>query len=160
MDLPKLTGNRASTATLVRIPYLSGLSDVDNFLHSTYQVAIWSTIETGIAISASSLATLRPLFRQFLEVTKLPSSATRAGYQRQGGRESTAFKLGSFDQKNTGVTTIIRAGSINTIQRDSDSSERRKSEGLSRKQHLTTYERNESSDWGRGITKTTVISNV
>lgn len=36
---------------------------VDNCQDSTYQIAIWSVVETGLGITASSLFTLRPLFR-------------------------------------------------------------------------------------------------
>jgi hypothetical protein len=36
-------------------------------LDSTYQIAIWSVVETGLAILAGSLITLRPLFRWFLD---------------------------------------------------------------------------------------------
>jgi hypothetical protein len=53
-----------STATIVRIPYISGLNDIPDFLYSTIDVAIWSTCETGIGLAASAGATLRPLLRQ------------------------------------------------------------------------------------------------
>lgn len=43
----------------------AGLTSLD----STYQIAIWSIIETGLAIVAGSLITLRPLFRWFLDGT-------------------------------------------------------------------------------------------
>jgi hypothetical protein len=35
-----------------------------DFLYATVDVAIWSDIEQGLAITAGSLATLRPLYRQ------------------------------------------------------------------------------------------------
>lgn len=41
----------------------TNLSDLD----STYQIAIWSILETSLGIIAGSLATLRPLFRWFLD---------------------------------------------------------------------------------------------
>ncbi|KAJ5216651.1 uncharacterized protein N7498_003058 [Penicillium cinerascens] len=55
-------GAIASVAVIVRIPFLRFYADT-NFLQSTYQIAIWSVIETGLGITASSLFTLRPLFR-------------------------------------------------------------------------------------------------
>jgi hypothetical protein len=41
----------------------ANLDDLD----STYQIAIWSILETGLGIIAGSLVTLRPLFRWFLD---------------------------------------------------------------------------------------------
>ncbi|TGZ77567.1 hypothetical protein EX30DRAFT_293448, partial [Ascodesmis nigricans] len=52
-----------STATVVRLPYLHALRDVDDFLWGTTDMAIWSTVEPGIGITAGCMATLRPLFR-------------------------------------------------------------------------------------------------
>ncbi|RFU71754.1 integral membrane family [Trichoderma arundinaceum] len=55
--------NSASIATLIRIKYLSVLQDTDDLLFSATQVMIWTIIEPGVAIVASSLATIRPLLR-------------------------------------------------------------------------------------------------
>lgn len=38
-----------------------------NLAGKTYQIAIWSVIETGLGITAGSLITLRPLFRWLLD---------------------------------------------------------------------------------------------
>ncbi|KAL4792187.1 hypothetical protein BDV19DRAFT_392359 [Aspergillus venezuelensis] len=65
-------GAIASVAVVIRLPYLKHYSDID-FLYSTYQIAVWSVIETGLAIIAGSLITLRPLFRWFLDHSS-PSS--------------------------------------------------------------------------------------
>ncbi|PWY85540.1 pectinesterase precursor [Aspergillus eucalypticola CBS 122712] len=59
-------GAIASVAVVIRLPYLKHYADAD-FLYSTYQIAIWSVMETGLAIIAGSLITLRPLFRWFLD---------------------------------------------------------------------------------------------
>ncbi|EME40870.1 hypothetical protein DOTSEDRAFT_137132 [Dothistroma septosporum NZE10] len=66
----------ASIATIARIPYIHTLSNKDDFLYVTSDVAIWSCTETGLAITACCCATLRPLFRRLLDRTKLPSSRT------------------------------------------------------------------------------------
>ncbi|KAJ5573846.1 uncharacterized protein N7459_008273 [Penicillium hispanicum] len=50
-------GAIASVAVVIRLP----------FLDSTYQIALWSDVETGLGIIAGSLITLRPLFRWFLD---------------------------------------------------------------------------------------------
>lgn len=50
---------------MIRIPYVKDLSNQEDFLYATTDVAIRSTSETGIGIAAFSIATLRPLFRTF-----------------------------------------------------------------------------------------------
>lgn len=52
----------ASVAVTVRMAYLMKFKS-DDFLWDTLDVAIWSVIEPGLAITAGSLATLRPLYR-------------------------------------------------------------------------------------------------
>lgn len=55
-----------STGTVVRMFYIHTLMDGPDFLYSTTDVAIWSTVEPGIGIAAGSIACLRPLFRVWL----------------------------------------------------------------------------------------------
>ncbi|EFQ26927.1 uncharacterized protein GLRG_02098 [Colletotrichum graminicola M1.001] len=57
-----MMGCVASSAVLVRFGFLMHLKDPD-FLWSTLDIAIWSSVEQGLAITAGSLATLRPLLR-------------------------------------------------------------------------------------------------
>ncbi|KAG9251862.1 uncharacterized protein F5Z01DRAFT_253947 [Emericellopsis atlantica] len=52
----------ASAAVVVRFPYVMKFKDPD-FLWATVDIAIWSCTEQGLAITAGSLATLRPLLR-------------------------------------------------------------------------------------------------
>ncbi|KAF2704937.1 hypothetical protein K504DRAFT_104160 [Pleomassaria siparia CBS 279.74] len=60
--IPLLTmGCIASSAVIARLPYLSMFNSPD-FLWDTFDIAIWSSVEQGLAITAGSLATLRPLF--------------------------------------------------------------------------------------------------
>ncbi|KAJ5906073.1 uncharacterized protein N7473_002989 [Penicillium subrubescens] len=59
-------GAIASVAVIIRLPFLQYYADTD-FLRNTYQIAIWSVIETGLGITAGSLITLRPLFRWLLD---------------------------------------------------------------------------------------------
>ncbi|KAG5810166.1 hypothetical protein H9Q74_005346 [Fusarium xylarioides] len=115
-------GAIASSATIIRFPYLYSLTDIDDFLYSTSDVAIWSTVETGLGITASAVATLRPLLRNFLGHG---SSADGQGnsarpWQRTGSNHPTGGYLRSHGQngeevfdlhdnagKRIGVTTII-----------------------------------------------------
>ncbi|PYH94504.1 hypothetical protein BO71DRAFT_353291 [Aspergillus ellipticus CBS 707.79] len=66
-------GAIASVAVIIRIPYLHTYTDPE-FLYATYQITIWSIIETGIGLTAGSLATLRALFRWFLDGSRYASS--------------------------------------------------------------------------------------
>ncbi|XWW93009.1 hypothetical protein V2A60_000937 [Cordyceps javanica] len=52
----------ASVAVFVRVAYLHTFYDAD-FLWATTDIAIWSTIEMGLALTAASCSTLRPLAR-------------------------------------------------------------------------------------------------
>lgn len=61
-----LTSHRASTAPIVRLPYLYLIAHRDDFLWYALPVAVWSYLEPGVGITAVSLATLRPLFHSFL----------------------------------------------------------------------------------------------
>lgn len=115
--------NSASSATIVRFPYLYTLTDINEFLYSTTDVAIWSTIETGLGITAAAVATLRPLLRSFFGGSSAPGNGTsaaqqwpksanghpRSGYFRSKGTgDGEGFDLQSNVGNKTGVTTVIR----------------------------------------------------
>ncbi|RSM11037.1 hypothetical protein CEP52_003241 [Fusarium oligoseptatum] len=53
----------ASIATLVRLRFLADLTDTDDILFAGTDAMVWTLIEPGVAIIASSLATIRPLLR-------------------------------------------------------------------------------------------------
>ncbi|OBT76822.1 hypothetical protein VF21_04484 [Pseudogymnoascus sp. 05NY08] len=106
----------ASTATIIRIPFISGMADISDFLYSTMDVAIWSTVEVGIGIVASAAATLRPLFRVFFAGSRAVNGGSSAlasnhwskpAYIR-GKDGNEAFALRSDISKIGGVTTVIQ----------------------------------------------------
>lgn len=66
-----------STATIIRLPYISSMNDEQDFLFSTIDVAIWSTCETGIGLAVSSAATLRPLMRHTFGDISLTGGSSR-----------------------------------------------------------------------------------
>jgi hypothetical protein len=80
-----------STGTIVRMFYIHTLMDGPDFLYSTVDVALWSTIEPGIGITAGSLACLRPLFRVWLWRLGLAapprSSRSRTYYPSNSGQK-------------------------------------------------------------------------
>ncbi|KAJ5513613.1 hypothetical protein N7463_003165 [Penicillium fimorum] len=86
-------GAFAAVAVICRLPFLQFYSD-DNFLYSTYQIAIWSIIETGLGITAGSLITLRPLFRWILD----PNSTHNHKSPRQG-KYSKQYRLSSLQSE-------------------------------------------------------------
>lgn len=63
----------------MRIPYVKGLENTDDFLYATIEVAIWSDCELGLGMTAAHCATLRPLFRKLM-----PS----LGFNSSGGRSN------------------------------------------------------------------------
>lgn len=65
----------------------------DSCQDSTYQIAIWSVVETGLGITASSLFTLRPLFR-WLRHEELSYSR----HTRRPGRGYNECQLSSLNK--------------------------------------------------------------
>ncbi|KXJ86387.1 hypothetical protein Micbo1qcDRAFT_236923 [Microdochium bolleyi] len=95
-------GTIASLGLVVRLPWLLKLRDVDDFLWSTIDIAIWSTVESGLAIVAGNLATTRPLYRHLMQRfgftqrtgTVGPSGPTASG-RRYGG-----YNISKSSRKN------------------------------------------------------------
>lgn len=72
-------------ATVARIPYAKQLLSNPDYLYNFTDLAIWSTVEIGLALSASSLATLKPLFRKLnILVSTRNGSRLGAGTSGQG----------------------------------------------------------------------------
>lgn len=70
------------------MPYIYSLNSTKDFLYDNTDVSIWSTVEPGMGITASSMACLRPLFQAFLSRSRLLGSSTPGnsgwGASRQG----------------------------------------------------------------------------
>lgn len=67
-----------SAATIARSVYIPTLLNGDDFLWATADVALWSTVEPGIGITAASIATLRPLWQLIWYRAGVSSQAPRA----------------------------------------------------------------------------------
>ena len=104
-----------STATVVRMFYIHTLMDGPDFLYATTDVAIWSTVEPGIGITASSIATLRPLVRYCLwklgftsapgnSNTYYPSISEQKRKDRRGYRRSLS-PSDLVPTQRTGITS-------------------------------------------------------
>ncbi|KAL6809507.1 hypothetical protein V8C40DRAFT_259173 [Trichoderma camerunense] len=88
----------ASAAVVVRFPYVKDFKNID-FLWATTDIAIWSTTEQGLAITAGSLATLRPLFRKI--AAKLGWSTMRSTGDVPGGSASNRNTTGRSKKKGS-----------------------------------------------------------
>ncbi|OBT81791.1 hypothetical protein VE02_09625 [Pseudogymnoascus sp. 03VT05] len=112
-------GAIASTATIIRIPFVKDLANVQDFLYATTDVAIWSTVETGIGIAASAAATLRPLFKTYFGSSHLAGNTSSSNWPRSGnsgyvqnmasGGEEFGMRSNAGRAPGTGVTTLIEA---------------------------------------------------
>ncbi|KAJ5238905.1 hypothetical protein N7468_003524 [Penicillium chermesinum] len=128
----------ASAAVIIRFPFVKTFANPD-FLYSTYQIAVWSNVEAALGITAGSLATLRPLLRQWIGSR---SGSDYTGFPRQsasrriGNSAQHPVPLGSMDGENKSglrpdklavvVTNIhgqTRKGSNWTLSPGSNSSE-------------------------------------
>ncbi|KAH7018006.1 uncharacterized protein B0I36DRAFT_368060 [Microdochium trichocladiopsis] len=72
-------GTIASLGLVVRLPWLLKLRDTEDFLWSTIDIAIWSTVEGGLAIVAGNLATLRPLYRYLMQEFGFTRGSAQSG---------------------------------------------------------------------------------
>ncbi|KAA8645154.1 hypothetical protein EYZ11_009628 [Aspergillus tanneri] len=93
-------GCLASTAVIVRIPYLHYARDAD-FLYQTTEISILSNVEASLGITAGCLMTLRPLLR----VLRGSSAGT-------SGEE-----IGTYYRQETSHGTSGRAMSLRSIER-------------------------------------------
>ncbi|RDW89746.1 hypothetical protein BP6252_01778 [Coleophoma cylindrospora] len=154
-------GAVASTATIIRIPYVKNLGDVADFLYATTGVAIWSTSETGIGITASCVATLRPLFRTFFMRTAAGSSSQGPSnvWPKSGGnsgyiRSKSNNAHSPFNDEIALRTDVGKVGGVTTVvgcDRDVELGEKKRSGGQ-RWNHSNGS--SEGSHWEEGIMKT------
>ena len=59
----------------MRLFYIPTITNGKDFLWATTGVAVWTTVEVGIGVTAGSIATLRPLFRRWLACIEPPPPA-------------------------------------------------------------------------------------
>jgi hypothetical protein len=102
--------NSGSTATIIRLPYTTSIKGYKgDFLYRTTDFAIWSTVEVGLGITAGSMATLRPLMKQALEITRSASAlpwskpSIHSSNQLQSGQQLSNLKPAI--KKQTTITT-------------------------------------------------------
>lgn len=104
---------RASTATIVRIPYVRKLTLSGDFMYEFTDLVIWSAAENGLGLIAASIATLRPLVRAFFGGTRVgtPSHQRRSIYswrrsdvveirRRAQSENIQYFRMGDYNIKS------------------------------------------------------------
>ncbi|KAF7537974.1 hypothetical protein G7054_g3289 [Neopestalotiopsis clavispora] len=87
----------ASSAVVARFPYLPRFRNFD-FLFATVDIAIWSAVEQGLAITAGCLATLRPLLKEVSYRLGWTKPSTGAS----GGHTSGMMQSGTFPNTGNG----------------------------------------------------------
>lgn len=83
---------------------------------ATIDIALWSTTEQGLAVTAGSLATLRPLLR--ILTAKMSTSSNPSGIQSTEHLKGLGFQSGGSRGPSRGpfsLTTFMR-GDDNSIQ--------------------------------------------
>ncbi|KAM0416508.1 hypothetical protein ACHAPD_005434 [Fusarium lateritium] len=123
--VPQLTPYRASSAVVVRFAFVKDFKNPD-FLWATVDIAIWSATEQGLAITAGSLATLRPLLRLLgrkLGITTSGRSELKDTDQRTGtglGQFGPSRATNSGNKKSDlfGLATFAREDDLNGHGRD------------------------------------------
>jgi hypothetical protein len=117
-----LTGSSGSIASIVRFPYLYQLAQTDDFLWANTDVAIWSIVEAGMGVTASSLATMRPLFVALLS----QSRSTASPHPRNAPRLRSFTKKATRDDlelrsdfgKNLPVSTTIATSEPTRVKKN------------------------------------------
>ncbi|KAG6264519.1 hypothetical protein E4U48_006236 [Claviceps purpurea] len=99
----------ASVATLIRFRFLTSIERTDDILFRATNASTWSLVEVGVAIIASSLATVRPLLRSlkirgFVSVDKFPLVETSSpGRGSRKVPESMIPDIDTYDFRLRGV---------------------------------------------------------
>ncbi|KAL3423270.1 integral membrane protein [Phlyctema vagabunda] len=167
----------ASSATLVRIVYIRRLTLTTDHSYEGINIVKWSMVEPAIGITAAAIATLRPLFTQFLGHNKR-QSIMRARHHSTSG-ESQVNMMDSYVGKDSlssefrEMLGIESVGQVTTtIYAETDKSKDKKS-WWKRPQFKTALSQSSTSelyptghkgsdaapfDWNAGIVKSTMVT--
>lgn len=96
----------ASIAVLCRMGYVMDFKNPD-FLWATVDIAIWSDTEQALGITAASLATLRPLYRQL--AAKIGISTNSGG---ESGRDTRKWYGGPSTAKSSKRKSVFNFGTL------------------------------------------------
>ncbi|KAF7547315.1 hypothetical protein G7Z17_g7819 [Cylindrodendrum hubeiense] len=101
----------ASIATLIRLRFLADLTDTNDILFAGTDAMVWTLVEPGVAIVASSLATIRPLLRAMkikgFESTDHTYGTGRSGTGRSGVTRSKSGTLPGFGPNDVSLSNVV-----------------------------------------------------
>ncbi|EAU34076.1 conserved hypothetical protein [Aspergillus terreus NIH2624] len=155
----------ASCAVIIRLPWVSTFYDPD-FLFSTVEIALWSNIETGLGITAGSMATLRPLLRHWFGSNAdyssgMPGVSGSRSRRPPGASRDRPFPLGSLDEHaQNRLRPDKLAVTVTTVQSTQNETTWRGSSSPSSSEERLTFERPppmpslESGEMGLSIHRT------
>ncbi|KAI5918710.1 GPCR, PTH11-type [Camillea tinctor] len=98
-------GALASTATVIRAPYLQYYLAKTDQLYWNGHIMLWCELESGIGLTAACLPALRLLARQYFE-TRNGSNAQSKGYAYGSGRDGKTHDTPMDNLSRTGKTTV------------------------------------------------------
>ncbi|KAI2642564.1 hypothetical protein GGS21DRAFT_178478 [Xylaria nigripes] len=81
----------ASAATIVRVFYVWQIEQGGDVLYEFTDFAIWSTVENGLGLIASSVVMLRPLFKKFLKAASQYAFSQQYAIQGQSANSRQKF---------------------------------------------------------------------
>lgn len=95
-------GSIASIASIVRIPYAPAFLISPDYLYEFTDLGIWSTVEIGAGLSASCLATLKPLFRKIRTGQAASSGGASRSRSHSHHMDASAKSGGSLEYHKNG----------------------------------------------------------
>ncbi|GAW21843.1 hypothetical protein ANO14919_113690 [Xylariales sp. No.14919] len=140
----------ASIAVVVRLGYIHNFTNPD-FLWATLDIAIWSTSEQGLAITAASLATLRPLFRNVAQQLGMWTPRTRTSMPLSDDNFRTIGSTDKFKERRPVPNDISLATFIHT---DEEGAVKYNSDGINFCNNFAKVQ----GDQSKNIYATTTIS--
>ncbi|KAI4724979.1 hypothetical protein E4T49_07319 [Aureobasidium sp. EXF-10728] len=118
-------GGLGCVASIIRIAFLSNVNNQAHYLTNAINTGLVSIVEPGLAITAASLGTLRPLFQLVAEKTSLASwqssnskyaarSSPSKEYSSSGGRSRTTIGARSMPTDTDSMTELdtIKHGQV------------------------------------------------
>ncbi|KAF4338167.1 integral membrane protein pth11 [Fusarium beomiforme] len=113
-------------ATLVRLRFLADLTDTEDILFAGTDAMVWTLIEPGVAIVASSLATIRPLLRA-MRIRGFESSENTYGTGHSVAVRSNANRnktgilvMPGFGPDDVSLTNMVSPNNTGPLSRQSD----------------------------------------
>ncbi|KAL7928929.1 GPCR, PTH11-type [Trichoderma chlorosporum] len=117
-------GALASTATIVRAPYLQYYLATKDRLYWSGYITLWCLLESGIALIAACLPALRVLVRRFADASKNRSANKSSGYAggSNGGRSHNHAAATQLDSLTPGGKTTVVGGKWKRLEDENSSS--------------------------------------